>query len=324
MRNRNPGDGTGAEERFVTGTLLPTMGIAGYPFTLAPPPDLGTRSSLHLVRIEGMPPLLLRTFARRRQAATNAEALRHMESVFLQAPRLVYHDPSLAKRLSAAPGPFYTVETWIEGTRLSNLDPESSRAASIKVAELLARFHGVTRAGWGRPSAARVLSFVSYTLLGVRRMVRGLQAHGWIEPDEAREMHAAFGGWSESIGAMKAFNLVHNDANRHNFVLTPAGEVMAVDLQRIAYEPFPEEIINALYHLCRKDEDLGERFLRAYFSRAGASARSTFEATRGFFEPLHYLKKMYRRATQHKIPAADPKMIRWRAIARQIAAAGSR
>ncbi len=320
---------TAAVEAYVASTLLPAMGISGRPFTVDPPPLAGTRSMLHLVRTEGMPPLLLRAFAHRGQAARSAEALRHLDAAELPAPRLVFHDLLLGSRLMppyAGRSPFITVETWIEGTRLSSLDdPEASRDATIKVARVLARFHTVTRDTWGRPSAGRFRSFVSHTLLGARRMVRGLESRGWISSSEAGGLLGAFEAWREVVGALRPFHLVHNDANRHNFVLTPAGEVLPVDLHRLAYEPFPEEVINALFHFCRKDPPLGDRFLEAYVTHAGGNARGVFEATRGFFEPINYLKRMSRRAAEAKDGppvAEDPKMNRWREIVRGVAPPG--
>jgi len=95
-----------------------------------------------------------------------------------------------------------------------------------------------------------------------------------------------------------------------------------VDLHRLAYEPFPEEVVNALYHFCRKDPPLGDRFIEAYVTYAGGNARGVFEATRGFFEPINYLKRMSRRAAEAKggpLGAEDPKMNRWREIVRSVA-----
>lgn len=302
-----------AQRRYVASTLLPAMGLTDRPFVVEPPSDTGTRSSLGVIRIEGLPPLLMRTHSHRRQVSATVEALRHLESRRLPAPRLVHHDVQLRSFLTGG-RPFVTVETWIEGRRLSSLDEVTSRDASIKVAALLARFHGVTRPEWGPPRAARFVSFETFTLRGARRMLRELKAGGWLDSRRAADLEAGFASWKETLAALGPHSLVHSDANRHNFILTPAGEVCPVDLQRINYEPFQEEVINALYHLCRKDDDLAERFVHTYFVHAGAAARATFEATRTFFEPLHYLKKMYRRHQQQAPGPDDAKMNRWSAI----------
>jgi len=306
-----------AERSYITSSLLPAMGLSGRSFAVETPADAGTRSTIRLIRIEGFPPLLMRTYSHRRQGSATMEALRHLESLALPAPRLVYHDLQLRSRLAGG-DPFVTVETWIEGRRLSSLDDETSRDASIKVAALLARFHGVTRAGWGPPRAARFVSFAAATLRGTRRMLHELNTAGWFDPQEALDLETRFSSWREPIAALGPFSLVHSDANRHNFVLTPAGEVCPVDLQRVNYEPFPEEVINALYHLCRKDGDLADRFIHTYFSHVPGAARETFEATRAFFEPLHYLKKMCRRSRLRAPAPEDAKMIRWGAIVRRL------
>jgi len=309
---------------YVARWLLPVMGISGRTFTAEPPASPGTRSRLRVVRIEGMPPLLLRAFSLRRQAVKNAEALRHLDALGLAAPRLVAHD------LSARPGrifraedadPFVTVETWIEGTPHAELKEKAfASEQTLQVARVLARWHAVTRQSWGRPSGQRFRSFPSYTLLGVRRMTRALGARGWLAEAESRRLWQRFGAWQDVLGALDVFSLVHNDANRHNFVLTPGGEMVPVDLHRVSYEPFAEEVVNASYHFCRKDAALEQRFLETYFEHADAAARETWEATRGFFEPLNYLKKMYRRAESLKAPCEDARMQAWRATVEGITA----
>lgn len=310
--------------RYVESAVLPAMGLAGRLFTIAPPPEGGTRSSLYLIGAEGMPPLLMRAFTHRSQAARNAEALRHLDQLELPAPRLVFHDLSRSSRL--LPGgdgalPYITVETWIEGTRHASIaDPKLAASATLQVATMLARYHGATRAAWGRPGSdlrGRLRSFVSYTMNGARRITQTLASTGWLGREEAAGVTSRLESWRGLIGSLGTFHLVHNDANRHNVIVTPQGKVVPVDLHRLAYEPFVEEVINALYHFCRKDDELGERFLSAYFARASERSREIFETTRGFFTPLNYLKKMYRRSTRPPaghIERNDPKMARWKEI----------
>jgi Ser/Thr protein kinase RdoA (MazF antagonist) len=302
--------------RYVARWLLPVMGIEGRSFTTEPPGTEGTRSSVRVVRIDGMPPLLLRAWDQRRRAVKNAEALRHLDTLMLAAPRLVAHD------LTAKPGrlwkagsgdPFITVETWIDGTPHADLAGEAAGEAALQVARVLARWHAVTRLRWGRPSGQHFRSFASYTLLGVRRMTRGLATDGWIEEAESRRVERGFSAWQERLDSLESFSLVHNDANRRNFIVTPAGETIPVDLHRLSYEPFPEEVVNAVYHFCRKDDTLRGRFLETYFEHAGAASRAAWDSLRGFFEPLNYLKKMYRRAGALARPCADARMEGWRA-----------
>src|SRR5262245_39528984 len=138
-----------AVTRYVESTILPAMGIQGRSFVIETPSEGGTRSSLFLLRVEGMPPLLLRAFRHRSQAVRNAEALRHLDHLELPAPRLVFHDLSRGSRLlpgAEGPLPYVTVETWIEGIRHASIaDPEIAGATALEVATLLARFHGKTR-----------------------------------------------------------------------------------------------------------------------------------------------------------------------------------
>jgi len=297
-------------ESYVERSVLPAMGIAGRSFRIEPPPEAGTRSTLRLIRPEGMPPMLLRVFDHRAQAARNAGALRHLESLELPAPRLVYHEGWRSR---------ITVETWIDGTRHAALaDPEQARAASLEVATLLARYHRVTQERWGQPGRMlrpRLVSFAAATLRAARGMLAGLRQRGWLDETQARSIGERFDSWKRTIGSLTRHNLVHNDANRHNFIVSPTGEVTPIDLHRVAYEPFPEEVINALYHFCRKDAVLAAEFIEKYFSMAEESERLMFDRTRGFFEPLNFLKKMHRRAAVHREtgpPPSDPKMNQWR------------
>jgi len=312
---------------YIATTVLPSMGIRRREFSVAPPAAGGTRSALFLIRAEKMPPLLLRAFERRSQAVRNAEALRHLDALRLPAPRLVYYDLTFHRRMipgQAGGLPFITIETWIDGTRHADLhDPAISGPAALEVARLLARFHAVTRRRWGRASGGRFRSFASYTLLAVRRMAAGLGERGWLDDGTNRRTLDAFASWHARIGSITPHNLVHNDANRHNFIVSATGEVTPVDLHRLSYEPFPEELVNALYHFCRKDAELDNRFRESYFETAGPAARELFEATRGFFEPLNYLKKMYRRATASDPLPDDAKMARWRELATAIRPPGA-
>lgn len=315
---------TEAATRYVEAAILPAMGLQGRAVTITQPPEGGTRSMLFLMSVDGMPPLLMRAFNHRSQAVRNAEALRHLDQLELPAPRLVFHDLARSTRLlpgTDGPLPYITVETWIVGTRHASIvNPMAAALTTLDVAVLLARYHGVTRAGWGRPGSdlrGRLMSFVSYTMSGSRRITQSLAASGWLSAEEAGSITSRFASWRDAIGAFDTFNLVHNDANRHNFILTDAGKVVPVDLHRLAYEPFVEEVINALYHFCRKDTTLGERFLAAYFARSSEKHREIFDATRGFFTPLNYLKKMYRRSTHPpdgNLERTDAKMTRWKEI----------
>ena len=85
---------------YVATSLLPAMGIAGRSFDLEAPSGAGTRSTIHRVLIDGFPALLMRTFPYRRQAAGNVSVLRHLESLSLPAPRLVFHDVQIRPRLA--------------------------------------------------------------------------------------------------------------------------------------------------------------------------------------------------------------------------------
>ncbi len=304
---------------YVGRTVLPSLGIGKRSFAIEPPPDAGTRSSLWLIRIEGMQPLLLRSFARRRQARASVAAMRHMEALDLPAPRVVFHAIRMAPWLTGIIGiggpRCVTIETWIDGLSHARLtDPATAGTAALKTAELLARMHQISRAQWGRPDRPRVDSFADCALGVARKMIRDLGRGGWLDAAARERTEGGLQSWRDRVDAIQSFSLVHNDVNRHNVVVAADGEVALVDLHRIAYEPFPEEVLNASYHFCRKDPALAARFEETYFARAGDAMRRLFDETRDFFEPLHYLKKMHRRAMTHglgRLAPDDAKMRRY-------------
>ncbi|MFQ5700791.1 MAG: phosphotransferase [Acidobacteriota bacterium] len=284
----------------VAATLFPSLRLAAGDFTMARPDPSGTSSSIFLIHADNLPPLLLRAFKRRVQAVRNVQALRHLEQQGVRAPRLVFHDLSRGSRLLRSPDgalPFLTVETWVEGTRVTDLtDRRTLHAARLKVAALLARFHAVTRDRWGRPGRPRRVPYVAHTLRKVRAQLRRVAARDWLRPADIERIRDAFDSWRARIAQFSTFNLVHKDANPDNFILDTEGAIVPVDLHRVAYAPFPEELVTALHHVCPEDPE-GERVvLEAYFARGNDEAKEIFEAIRGFFEPLYFLKKLHRRA----------------------------
>jgi hypothetical protein len=307
---------------YVSRDLLAAMGITGRHFTLEPAGAGAAPTRRVLVRIEGMPPLLLRAFGRRRQGVKNAEALRHLDGLGIAAPRLVAHD------VAARPGrllrgeaghSFVTVETWIEGTPHADLtDPADAASATLDLARLLARWHAITRLRWGRPAAGRVWPYAPWTLAGVRRMTSGLSAAGWLDSAQARDLLARFTAWKSALASIDTFHLVHGRLSRRNVIVIPDGGVVPVDLHHLSYQPFPEEIANVLSQFCRHDETLGARFLETYFEHAGPGARATWDRLRGVFEPLGCLKKLSRRGRRAGITRDDAAMAAWRARVTEI------
>ena len=302
---------------FIASRLLPSLGHEGRPFTVMEPAEAGTRSTIHTIRVDGVPPLLVREFAHRRQAVRNVQALRHLEALGLPAPRLVAHDLSWTGRALAglASWPYVTVESWIEGRRLSSLvGPEERRAGLAQVAELLARFRQATRGRWGRPAHPSHLPFTAFTLFHARRMVARIRSRGWLHRDEASRLKDALASWREPIGGLRPFSLLHKDANPDNFIQTASGDVVPVDLHRLAYGLFPEDVVTALDHFCPLGQGGADIFLRTYFAHA-PEARATFDRSRPFFESLYFLKKLYRRAIHDKAASPDEVVEQYRRLA---------
>ncbi len=306
---------------WIESKLLPSLSLTGRRFTVELP-ESGTASTVRRLHIEEAASLILRAHDHRLGGLRTAAALRHLESLGLPGPRLVLADCALTARLM--PGAFaglpcFTVETLIEGRRHAELADAAAAKAALKVASLLARFHRVTRPAWGWPDRERRISWAAETLRAASRMSGELAARGWLTESQRSGLGAVLASWRDPLEQLRPFHMVHNDANRHNAMVTGAGEVVLIDLHRLSYEPFPEEVVNALYHFCRKDDALAQEFLAAYLERIDEAARTTWDHTRGFFTALNYLKRLHRRAHQAQLQppglqSDDAKMARWRDI----------
>lgn len=281
------------ERRF-----LPALGIAGRGVEVSPPRRPGTRSQVLILTVEGLGPVLMRTWNSRATARRNVAALRHLDQVGLPAPRLVYQDLAVAARWIrvAAGGPAYvTIETFVEGDRLSDLEEGPGRQLALDAAaSLLRRYRLVTRPVWGRPDREATGSWMGHALAGARRMMREVRGAGWLSGEDHDSILSTLASWSAEIDRLTPFSLVHKDVNGDNLILTSTGEVIAIDLHRLAYEPFPEELLNAARHLMPDQPERAARFAAIYFGDGSEGARETFERTRGFFEPFYALKRLYR------------------------------
>jgi hypothetical protein len=305
-----------AIERFVAASLLPALGLEGRSSVEAITQG-GTRSAVHLIRLDGSPAFLLRSWARRDPAARTVLALRHLDALGLPAPRVVWWD--LARWRGLLPGsvrsPYRVVESWIEGTRFSSIAADAERReASLGIAGVLALYHAVTRARWGRLDRPSLTAWAGSAVRQMRRMIGRLQRHRWLDADEARRLSGRIDAWRPVIARIHSFSLTHSDPNRHNFVRTPGGAMIPVDLHRVGYRPFAEELVNAVYEYCRKDPPLTQPFLDAYFARAGAEARRSFDESRRFFELLHFVRKMHRRSQTRSPGERDANVEQWRRL----------
>jgi len=305
-----------AIDRFVAASLLPALGLEGRP-TVEAVTKGGTRSAVHLIRLEGTPAFLLRSWARRDPAARTVLALRHLEALGLPAPRLVWCDLSRWRRLAPVPwrAPWRVVESWIEGTRFSSLEGDlERREGSLGIAEVLARYHAVTRARWGRLDRPSLAAWSGSTLRVLRRMMGRLERHRWLDRGEVGRLSVRIEAWRPVIARIRTFSLTHSDPNRHNFVRGLDGSMIPVDLHRLGYRPFAEELVNAVYEYCRKDPPLTQPFLDAYFARAGSAARQSFDESRRFFELLFLIRKMHRRMEWRSPGENDVNVEQWRRL----------
>jgi Ser/Thr protein kinase RdoA (MazF antagonist) len=276
--------------------LLPALGLQNHPFVILRPGAGGTASRAFRISIERAPGILLRLFDDRARAGRSARALRHLERVDLPAPRLKHAElrwTSLFSRSNGFPR-YATAETWIEGVRA--IQAPNEEAVAMQIAQLLARFHAVTRPRWGRPGGLpEIRPYAATTLAMAAAMLNDLTSRGILSEAERVEASARMNAWRGALLKIGTFQLVHNDANRRNFIVTPEKTVVPVDVQRISYEPCAEEVANALYHFCRRDEAMAARFLERYLAAAAPKSRESWERTGLFFTAFNTLKRLHRR-----------------------------
>jgi len=277
--------------------VLAALGCEGRPLAIRPPGAGGTASQACRLDIEGAPSLLLRFFDDRARALRSAGALRHLERLGLPAPRLAFADVRITNRILRPEDlPLYaTAETWIEGTRV--IESPDEEGAALSVAGLLARFHAICRPRWGRPGGfPEIRPYAGTTLAAAGRMIADLRTRGILDKAEGAEAISRLERWRRLLTGIDVFHLVHNDANRRNFILTMEGTLFAIDVRRISYEPCAEEIANALYHFCRRDETLAGRFVETWLRSATPSCRETWERFGPFFTAFNTLKRLHRRS----------------------------
>jgi Ser/Thr protein kinase RdoA (MazF antagonist) len=282
--------------RYAGEILLPALGLARHPFVVQSPGSGGTSSRAFKVVIERGPALLLRIFDDAARARRTAAALRHLEKRGVPAPRLKHADLSPVNRIARRNGfPLYaTAETWIDGVRA--LEAPNPESVAMLAAELLARFHAISRSRWGRPGGLPELRPYAATLMAqALALLSDLEARRILDEREAGAARARVLGWKPALMRIGTFHLCHNDANRRNFILTPEKALVAVDVRRISYEPCAEEVANALYHFCRSDASLAARFLERYLKSATPSCRTTWERAGAFYTFLNTLKRLHRR-----------------------------
>lgn len=303
--------------------ILPALRLQNHPFVIQRPGQGGTSSAAWKIVIERAPALLVRFFNDVGRARRSALALKHLERHDLPAPRLKHADIHWTNRFSRSNGvPRHsTTETWIDGTRA--LEAPDEEVTAIRVAALLARFHAVTRGRWGPPALlGDVRPYARTTMKLAMGMIHDLRARGVLSPGEATEASARSNAWMRMLLKLTTFHLCLNDANRRNFIVSTGKTLVAIDVQRISYEPCAEEVSNALYHFCRRDEKLAARFIDAYLAAATPSCRETWRRSGPFFTALNTLKRLHRRtapgapaiAGAEERDASQPPLAAWKRI----------
>lgn len=300
--------------------LLPSLNLAHHPFVIKAAGRKGGASRLARLVVERGPVLLVRIFDGRERARRNVLALRLLENLNLPAPRLELDDTSPANLLLRRRGlpRWATAETWIEGVPAVEAPGKDTEKVALQVASLLARYHAVTRSRWGRLGPRLdPRPFHAYVLSRVRRMFRDLVNRGVAKASTAEAALARYEDWRKTLMKLGTFQLIHRDANRHNFIIPAdkkADGVIPIDLHRLAYGAASEDVADALHHFCRSSKSLALRFLDHYLDEARPASRVTWDRTGDFFISLNALKRLHKRTRPEapdRLRSADARMGQW-------------
>jgi len=262
--------------RYATGPLARRLGAPPEAIEVQPARH-GERSLVYFVKVDGQPRVVLRAewgFINAWQIVTSHRWLARRG---LPVPRLIVGDFYLPSRVWWGFCPI--VEEWVEGHHVDALGrPEPAIRA---VATTLARFHAFERRRWGNPWVPRLGSYRRYFLS--RQVRRAADLDSVLQRSRRGELLAWLDERAGTAPLEPPFSLLHCRVFAGNFVVTPQGEAVAVDLLEVRYGTFGLDVAWALERVCGGDGERSAWFLDTYFGLR-PSCREAFEASRPFFE----------------------------------------
>jgi hypothetical protein len=266
---------------YVRERLLPRMGLSPDGFALSVP-RFGERSMLFMLSV-GEREMVVRTYPRRSDRVRTVRAMRHALRHGVKVPALVHQDRSLATRRRY--GCSVLVEERVPGRHFHEADDR--RAALGLLARAVSGMHNVYRSRWGNLAIGRRGGYLDRQIGVFQKHLERSRRSGLDFPaseeervlDWLRRYRADFAG-------IRRFSLTHRSVAADNVLITPAGELCFIDVQRLGYEHFAANLVKclALFGDSREEED---RFLAQYFRAAEGRGAEEFERFRAPFRMLH-------------------------------------
>jgi hypothetical protein len=192
-------------------------------------------------------------------------------------PKLLTWDCTLRTRLRW--GFYALVEERVEGRHIEALGrPEHAVRA---VARTLAQFHNLVRERWGWPRFPLWGSYRRYYLTRIARRAGALD--GMLKRRGSGDLMAWFRDRAAGAPLEAPFSLTHSRVDSTNFVITPGGEAVALDLLECRFGTFASDVAWALERICKGRAEHVGWFLDTYFALRPRPCREAFEASRAFF-----------------------------------------
>jgi len=288
--------------RYVDGPLLRLLGATG-PVTAFGPVPAGRQSIAYFVDIEGQPRGVFRAERSWLHGMTLLSNMWHLRARGVPCPALLATDRSPVTFLRWGFLPIF--EERIEGVYPHRV---KDAAAGIRsMAEALAELHNVCRDRWGSPRLPRWGSFRRHTLRRVADWVR--QVAPLLDGAERERLLPWFLARAGDCPLDPPFSLVHAAVRLTNFVVTPEGRTVLIDLARLRYGSFARNVAWALEKIRQEDPGLVEPFRDAYFAASPPERREAFERSERFFAAAYELSRAatYSRRIRHADRSSRPR-----------------
>ncbi len=250
-------------ESSVGARVKEAVGIATGETIRLVPAVIGTGGRTFMVEVEGTARFVLRAWRSRRRLRRMVRASRRLSRLGVPVARMLWSDGSIRNRLAC--GSYLSAEEYLPGIILGHIGPEETRwPALAALAPVLARLHSDHRPGWGRGWRNKWAGYGQFRTRAVARAIRWLVRQKVLGDREADALRRALRRWRRELNAVSDFQLIHNDVNFGNVLVSGDGSIHLLDLERIRYDRRERELAAVLGVVLDLDVDLGRRFLDLY------------------------------------------------------------
>lgn len=271
-----------AVSRYAAGPLARRLGLDARAVA-AEPATRGARSLVYFLDVGGERRAVLRAVRRLPDAAKLAYNHSRLRASGLPVARVLTASASPLTRLRW--GFYPVVEEYIDGRHVA--PRKASETAVRAVARALARFHGVERRRWGWPWFPRWGSYRKHYLARIARRARCVDEG--LETGRSEELMAWFQARAREAPLEPPYALLHGRVHGTNFVVTPEGQAVALDLLECRFGSFAADVNWALPRICGDDAQRGAWFTETYFAHRPQAYREAFARSRPFFQAAYRL-----------------------------------